>query len=103
VAKRKTSVYQEGIRSQDWLKIKNIITQDCVVVGYTKGLGNREGYFGSLLMAVYDTSQGKFRFRGHTGSGFDYKTIDFIYSKLQKLITNSMPIDHLPYMNRQTT
>ena len=67
VAKRKTSVYQEGIRSQDWLKIKNIITQDCVVVGYTKGLGNREGYFGSLLMAVYDTSQRKFRFIGHTG------------------------------------
>jgi bifunctional non-homologous end joining protein LigD len=103
VAKRKSSVYQEGIRSQDWLKIKNIITQDCVVVGYTKGLGNRERYFGSLLMAVYDPSQRKFRFVGHTGSGFDYKTIDFIYSKLQKLITNSMPIDHLPYMNRQTT
>jgi len=103
VAKRKASVYQEGIRSQDWLKIKNIITQDCVVVGYTKGLGNRERYFGSLLMAVYDSSQRKFRFVGHTGSGFDYKTIDFIYSKLQKLITSSMPIDHLPYMNRQTT
>ena len=103
VAKRKTSVYQEGIRSQDWLKIKNIITQDCVVVGYTKGLGNRERYFGSLLMAVYDSSQRKFRFVGHTGSGFDYKTLDFIYSKLQKLIINSMPIDHLPYMNRQTT
>jgi bifunctional non-homologous end joining protein LigD len=73
VAKRKASEYQEGIRSQDWLKIKNIITQDCVVVGYTKGLGNREHYFGSLLMAVYDSSQRKFRFVGHTGSGFDYK------------------------------
>ncbi len=103
VAKRKASVYQEGIRSQDWLKIKNIKTQDCVVVGYTKGLGNRERYFGSLLMAVYDSQQEKFRFVGHTGSGFDYKTIDVIYSKLQKLITNSMPIDYLPYMNRQTT
>ncbi len=103
VAKRKASVYQEGIRSQDWLKIKNIKTQDCVVVGYTKGLGNRESFFGSLLMAVYDSRQRKFRFVGHTGSGFDYKTLGVIYSKLKKLITNSMPIDYLPYMNRQTT
>jgi bifunctional non-homologous end joining protein LigD len=103
VAKRKASLYQEGIRSQDWLKIKNVITQDCVIVGYTKGLGNREPYFGSLLMAVYDPLQRKLRFVGHTGSGFGYKTIDVIHSKLQKLITNSMPIDHLPYMNRQTT
>jgi bifunctional non-homologous end joining protein LigD len=103
VAKRKASVYQAGIRSRDWLKVKSIITQDCVVVGYTKGLGNRERYFGSLLMAVYDSSQKEFRFVGHTGSGFDYKTIDITHSRLQKLITNSMPIDHLPYMNRPTT
>ena len=32
MAKRKSSVYREGVRSRDWLKIKNIKTQDCVVI-----------------------------------------------------------------------
>ncbi|MDQ3868767.1 MAG: DNA ligase, partial [Thermoproteota archaeon] len=32
VAKRKSSKYLQGIRSSDWLKIKNIKTQDCIVI-----------------------------------------------------------------------
>ena len=51
VAKHKSSKYVQGIRSRDWLKIKHIKTQDCVVIGYTRGEGNRENYFGSLLLA----------------------------------------------------
>ena len=42
VAKHKSSKYLQGIRSRDWLKIKHIKTQDCVVIGYTRGEGNRE-------------------------------------------------------------
>lgn len=44
VAKDKQSKYQQGIRSSAWLKIKGILTQDCIVVGYTNGEGNREDY-----------------------------------------------------------
>jgi bifunctional non-homologous end joining protein LigD len=103
MAKRKSSIYREGVRSRDWLKIKNIKTQDCVVIGYTKGIGNRINHFGSLLLAVYCTEERKFRFVGHTGSGFDFELLNKVYSKLQEIRTDSMPIDHLPYMNRQTT
>ncbi|MGB5090567.1 MAG: DNA ligase D [Nitrososphaeraceae archaeon] len=103
MAKHKSSVYREGLRSRDWLKIKNIKTQDCVVIGYTKGIGNRINLFGSLLLAVYCTKERKFRFVGHTGSGFDFELLNKVYSKLQELRIDSMPIDHLPYMNRQTT
>lgn len=102
VAKRKSSIYKEGVRSQDWLKIKNVKTQDCVIIGYTKGLGNRQRYFGSLLLAVYDTQKTKFRFVGHTGSGFDLETLKIIYSKLRKIQAKAMPIDYLPYRNRET-
>ena len=42
IAKKKISPYEEGTRSRVWLKIKNIKTQDCVVVGYTEGLGRRK-------------------------------------------------------------
>lgn len=103
MAKRKSSVYREGVRSRDWLKIKNIKTQDCVVIGYTKGIGNRINLFGSLLLAVYCTKESKYRFVGHTGSGFDFELLNKVYSMLQEIRIDSMPIDHLPYMNRQTT
>jgi len=103
VAKRKSSRYYEGVRSREWLKIKNIRTQDCVVVGYTRGEGNRENVFGSMLLAVYNPDDKSYRFVGHVGSGFDYKTISDIYSRLLEIRTNIMPVKSLPYKNRATT
>jgi len=102
IAKKKTSTYKEGTRSQDWLKIKNIKTLDCVVVGYTEGLGRRKNAFGSLLLAIYNPKKKKFTFVGHSGSGFDDKAIELSYSKLQKIRSNTMPIENLPYKNRDT-
>src|ERR671913_1694023 len=85
VAKHKSSVYKQGIRSRDWLKIKHIKTQDCVVIAYTRGEGNRESYFGSLLLTIYDPNTDKLRFVGHTGSGFDFVQLDEVYSKLKSM------------------
>ena len=102
IAKKKTSPYEEGTRSRDWLKIKNIKTQDCVVVGYTEGLGRRKNAFGSLLLAIYNPLKKTFTFVGHSGSGFDDQSIKLIYSKLEKIRTHTMPIESLPYKNRNT-
>ena len=99
IAKHKSSKYVQGIRSRDWLKIKHIKTQDCVIIGYTRGEGNRKNYFGSLLLAVND-SQGKLRFVGHTGSGFDFLLLKQIYDKLQKMRIEKCPVEHVPYTNR---
>jgi bifunctional non-homologous end joining protein LigD len=99
IAKHKSSKYVQGIRSKDWLKIKHIKTQDCVIIGYTRGEGNRENYFGSLLLAVND-SQGKLRFVGHTGSGFDFLLLKQVYDKLQKMKIEKCPVEHVPYTNR---
>ena len=103
VAKYKSSTYKQGIRSRDWLKIKNIKTQDCVVIGYTRGEGNRENYFGSLLLAAFDPQIDKLRFVGHTGSGFDFVQLDEIYKKLQAMQIDKSPIDYVPYTNRDPT
>src|SRR5918996_895859 len=100
VAKRKSSKYVQGIRSRDWLKIKHIKTQDCVVIGYTRGEGNREYYFGSLLLAIYDPSTSKLRFVGHTGSGFDFVQLDEVYTKLKAMRIEKCPVDYVPYTNR---
>lgn len=98
VAKYKHAKYIQGTRSDSWLKIKSIQTQDCMVIGYTPGEGNREGYFGSLILAAY--REGKPRFVGHSGSGFGLDQLASIYEKLSKIQVKVCPIDGIPYVNR---
>jgi bifunctional non-homologous end joining protein LigD len=98
VAKYKFSKYVQSTRSREWLKIKSIKTQDCVVIGYTRGEGNRENYFGSLLLAVYYDN--KLRFVGHSGSGFDFAQLNEVYNRLQQINIEKCPVDYIPYTNR---
>jgi bifunctional non-homologous end joining protein LigD len=101
IAKNKYSKYIQGTRSTNWLKIKNIKSQDCVVIGYTRGEGNRQGYFGSLLLAIYDVQEKELRFAGHTGSGFDFGQLNEICSKLQQMKIEECPAKFIPYTNRE--
>ena len=52
VAKRRDSRYRPGRRSPDWIKLKNIRTQEVVIGGWRPGSGNRAGTIGSLLMGL---------------------------------------------------
>ena len=99
VGKQKYSKYLEGVRSPSWVKIKSVLTQDCVVIGYTRGEGNREGYFGSLILAAY--IRGKFQFIGHSGSGFTSEQVQEIFKKLERLKAARCPIDFVSYVNRE--
>ncbi len=104
VAKHKHSAYHQGTRSSAWLKIKGILTQDCIVVGYTKGEGNRQDYFGSLILAAYD-EKGKLRFIGHSGSGFGFDQLKETLDAMEELRTdnNFCPLDFVPYTNSKPT
>jgi bifunctional non-homologous end joining protein LigD len=104
VAKHKYSKYRQGIRSSAWLKIKGILTQDCVVIGYTKGEGNRQDYFGSLILAAYNDKD-KLRFVGHSGSGFGFDQLKGTMSIMQRIRTdnNFCPVDTVPYTNSKPT
>jgi len=103
MARHKDSTYREGIRSKEWLKIKNTKTQDCVVIGYTKGEGARDRYYGSLVLAVYSSKEKKLKFAGHAGTGFDDETLHRVYSKMKREEIDSMPVDKVLYLNRETT
>ncbi len=107
VAKHKLGKYHTGSRSKEWLKIKNTKTQDCVVIGYTRGEGNREKYFGSILLAAVDNNkspnESKLKFVGHSGSGFDFEHLPHIYNNLKEIKIEKCPIGHVPYTNRETT
>jgi ATP-dependent DNA ligase len=57
MAKRLTSPYQPGVRSRDWIKIKKKVTFDLVVGGYIPGHGQRQPFFGGLLLGAYDSGE----------------------------------------------
>ena len=68
MAKKKQSSYEPGKRSNNWLKIKQVKTCDCVIFGYTQGEGNRDAGFGSLVLGLYDGKDPVFI--GKVGTGF---------------------------------
>src|SRR5258706_7293779 len=68
VAKKLGSKYTPGKRSGDWRKIKLIKSQDCVILGWTRGQGGRAGTFGALLVGAIDA--GRMTWIGQVGTGF---------------------------------
>lgn len=82
VAKRSGSRYVPG-RSADWRKVSVKQRMRAVVGGYTEGEGGRSPTFGSLLLGLWD--DGKLRFIGAVGSGFDDRTLRAIKASLDEL------------------
>lgn len=84
MAKRAASPYVQK-RSRDWLKIKTVQRSEVVIGGYTKPRGSRE-YLGALVVGLY--RDGKLHYVGHSGGGFDRKSLKQIYELLQPLKTS---------------
>jgi bifunctional non-homologous end joining protein LigD len=99
VAKRASSRY-ESRRSREWLKIKIGNEQEFVVGGFTEPQGGRE-YFGALALGVYD--EGKLRWAGNVGTGFDQKTLAGLHARLQPLVTQKCPFAERPKPDRGMT
>lgn len=96
MAKKADSLYHPGLRTQQWLKIKTHQRQEVVIGGFTKGRNNRQ-YFGALILGVYDKNE--LTYIGHTGSGFNQKTLLEVNRKLQPLITDTCPFRKKPKTN----
>ncbi len=88
VAKQRRSRYRQE-RSREWLKIKLVQQQECVIGGYTEPRGARKN-FGSLVLGLYD---GKSRMVpvGQAGSGFTTDTHAQMWKRLQPLETSRNP------------
>ena len=65
MAKRKDSLYEPGMRSGAWLKIKAERTCDCVIAGYTQGQGGRGPTFGALILGLYEHENGNLSAGSH--------------------------------------
>ena len=88
VAKRRASCYYQK-RSSEWLKIKIVKRQECVIGGYTDPRGAREN-FGSLVLGLYD-DKGRLIPVGQAGSGFTEKTHAEMWDRLHALETSRNP------------
>ena len=92
VAKKKDSVYEPGIRSENWLKIKKLRSCDCVIFGYTRGTGARAKTFGALILGLYDEKELPV-FVGKVGTGFSDETLAMLLEKFQKLRIKQAPFE----------
>jgi DNA ligase D-like protein (predicted ligase)/DNA ligase D-like protein (predicted polymerase)/DNA ligase D-like protein (predicted 3'-phosphoesterase) len=91
VAKKMGSRYQPGRRTADWRKIKLTNTQDCVILGWTRGEGGRGQTFGALLVgAIVD---GVLKWIGQVGTGFTQKMQETLMEQLKPLERKTPPID----------
>ncbi len=94
MAKERNSPYLPGKRTSQWLKIKTRQTTECVIIGYTRGKGDREQTFGALQIAM---PNGKgLRYVGKVGTGFDTRTLKEIAGELARLKKAARPVKEKP-------
>ena len=88
IAKEAASTYQAGRRSPAWRKIKLVKQQEFVVGGWTEPRQTR-AYFGALLLGVQEN--GRLKYVGHTGTGFDQKELARVSKLLKARETPASP------------
>lgn len=94
IAKRKDSKYQPGKRVKDWLKLPTEIRQEFVIGGWTESESGRP--FRSIVFGAYDN--GKLKFIGHSGSGFQDKVMKEVIDRLKPLEIKKKPfVDEVDY------
>lgn len=90
VAKRKDSLYQPGTKTKDWIKCKNLLDDDFVVVGYI----HKEKGIVSLVLAQYDKT--KLIYQGHVTMG-----VALPYLKRHTTMTHQAPFKDIPAGNEE--
>ena len=94
VAKRKTSVYEEGKRTGSWAKMRINKAQEFVVGGFTPGIHSLD----SVIVGYYRGED--LVYVARTRNGFVPATRRSVYEKLKPFITARCPFVNLPEMGR---
>jgi len=94
MAKQRNSPYLPGKRGDSWLKIKTRQSTECVIVGYTKGKGDRETNFGALHLAQAVGEE--LKYVGKVGTGFNDDSLKAVSAEVQKLPTIKRPVKEKP-------
>lgn len=100
MAKRKESSYTEGVRTKEWLKIKNVQTHEAIIAGYTSPRGGRP-HFGALILGKYKGNS--LQYIGHTGTGFTMQSLQDLWNQMQPLIIKESPFEERIKVNAPVT
>lgn len=100
IAKRAASSYHENSRSDEWLKVKQVQSEEAIIAGYTEPRNSRK-YFGALVLGMY--KKGKLTYIGHTGTGFDQKALKYVYNTMQEYKSKESPFDKKIPVNGKVT
>lgn len=93
MAKRKDSLYETGLRTTDWYKIKLECRHEAVICGYTKQRGS-ERLFSSLVLGI--PAGDGLRYIGQVGTGFTGKGQWQLFKKMNPLFTSDCPFAARP-------
>jgi bifunctional non-homologous end joining protein LigD len=88
IAKRADSPYRSAARSRDWLKLKCHFEQELAIGGFTAPQGSRTD-FGALLVGYHE--DGRLRYAGKVGTGFDRATLEQLGRRLRELERDDPP------------
>jgi bifunctional non-homologous end joining protein LigD len=94
LAKRLDSPYRPGKRSREWLKVKNLFTQEVVIGGWTPGQGNRTDTIGALLLGL--PGPDGLTYVGKVGTGFTRRMLDELLPRLRRLERKTSPFQPVP-------
>ncbi|GHD41537.1 ATP-dependent DNA ligase [Streptomyces galbus] len=94
VCKRLDSVYEPGVRSRNWIKIRNMRGVDVLVGGWSLGRGRLTGTFGALL--VGQRAGTALRYVGSVGTGWSEAERARTAGLLRDLATDTCPFDPVP-------
>jgi len=97
MAKRKDSLYIEGDRTREWLKIKANKRHEVVIGGFTQNEDSAKT-FSSLLVGVFD--KGRLDYMGKIGTGFNNTMQKELMTKMKKLVTDKIPFTETPNVNK---
>ncbi len=96
MAKSASSLYQEGYRSTQWLKIKAQKQQEAVIAGFTEPRGSRRN-LGALILGVYDGKD--LVYIGHAGGRLGTKDLKEMRARLEPLEQSDCPLKSKPKTN----
>ncbi|MEL6388622.1 MAG: non-homologous end-joining DNA ligase [Bacteroidota bacterium] len=90
MAKDQNSRYHVGERSLHWKKVKVRRVDQCLIIGYTVGKGDRCGYFGALHLAK--RKDNRLVYMGKVGTGFNQDSLNEMTELFSGLETTQKPI-----------
>ncbi|MGC0333961.1 bifunctional non-homologous end joining protein LigD [Streptomyces sp. SAI-170] len=94
VCKRLDSLYEPGVRSRNWIKIRNMTGVDVIIGGWLPGKGRLTGLPGAVL--VGQRAAGRLRYVGGVGTGWSEAEREQLAGLLRADATDVCPFDPVP-------